>query len=102
MLETYEKPYNPAIPVICMDEQPVQLTKDVKVPTLPQQNMENASITNTNVREQRILLCSPNLSPDGATFPRGIEKRRLIGRSRWHSYWKADTVCVLRKSRPRL
>ena len=32
VLETYEKPYNPAIPVICMDEQPVQLVKDVKVP----------------------------------------------------------------------
>ena len=25
VLETYEKPYNSAIPVLCMDEQPVQL-----------------------------------------------------------------------------
>ena len=32
VLETYEKAYNPAIPVLCMDEQPVQLVKDVKVP----------------------------------------------------------------------
>jgi hypothetical protein len=28
VLETYEKPYNPAIPVLCMDEQPVQLIKE--------------------------------------------------------------------------
>lgn len=32
VLETYEKPYDPAHPVICMDEQPVQLIKDVKAP----------------------------------------------------------------------
>lgn len=32
VLETYEKPYDPAHPVICMDEQPVQLVKDVRTP----------------------------------------------------------------------
>lgn len=32
VLETYEKPYDSEIPVICMDEQPVQLVKEVKVP----------------------------------------------------------------------
>jgi hypothetical protein len=32
VLETYEQPYNPGLPVVCMDEQPVQLTKDVRVP----------------------------------------------------------------------
>jgi len=32
VLETYEKPYNPAIPVLCMDEQPVQLIKEIKTP----------------------------------------------------------------------
>ena len=32
VLETYAKPYNPLVPVLCMDEQPVQLVKDVKVP----------------------------------------------------------------------
>ncbi len=32
VLETYEKPYDSTHPVICMDEQPVQLIKDVKVP----------------------------------------------------------------------
>ncbi len=32
VLETYAKPYDPAIPVLCMDEQPVQLIKEVKTP----------------------------------------------------------------------
>ena len=27
VLDTYPKPYDPACPVICMDEQPVQLHK---------------------------------------------------------------------------
>ena len=32
VLETYAKPYDPAYPVVCMDEQPVQLTKETRAP----------------------------------------------------------------------
>jgi hypothetical protein len=32
VLETYEKPYDPACPVLCMDEQPVQLIKETRKP----------------------------------------------------------------------
>jgi len=32
VLETYGKPYNPACPVLCMDEQPVQLLKETRTP----------------------------------------------------------------------
>ena len=32
VLETYEKPYNEKHPVICMDEQPVQITKETRTP----------------------------------------------------------------------
>lgn len=32
VLETYSKPYDPACPVLCMDEQPVQLLKDPREP----------------------------------------------------------------------
>ena len=32
VLETYEKAYDPACPVICMDEQPVQLIGETRVP----------------------------------------------------------------------
>lgn len=32
VLETYERPYDPARPVLCMDEQPVQLIKETRHP----------------------------------------------------------------------
>lgn len=32
VLETYAKPYDPAHPVLCMDEQPVQLVKETRQP----------------------------------------------------------------------
>jgi hypothetical protein len=32
VLAVYEKPYDPNVPVLCMDEQPVQLVKEVKQP----------------------------------------------------------------------
>lgn len=32
VLDTYEKPYDPHHPVLCMDEQPVQLTKETRRP----------------------------------------------------------------------
>jgi len=32
VLETYEKDYDPACPVVCMDEQPVQLIGETRVP----------------------------------------------------------------------
>lgn len=32
VLETYEQPYNPEQPVVCMDEQPVQLIKETRLP----------------------------------------------------------------------
>jgi hypothetical protein len=37
VLELYKRPYNPAIPVICMDEQPTQLIKEtrMKIPVEP-------------------------------------------------------------------
>ena len=32
VLDTYALPYTPRVPVLCMDEQPVQLTKETRVP----------------------------------------------------------------------
>ncbi|MCH9035065.1 MAG: IS630 family transposase, partial [Planctomycetes bacterium] len=32
VLDTYERPYNADIPVLCMDEQPVQLVKETRTP----------------------------------------------------------------------
>jgi DDE superfamily endonuclease len=38
MLETYAQPYNPRVPVVCMDEQPVQLLKETRVPVAATKN----------------------------------------------------------------
>ena len=35
VLETYEKAYDPQHPVLCMDEQPVQLIGETRVPIEP-------------------------------------------------------------------
>jgi transposase len=32
VLEVYHRPYDPEMPVVCMDEQPVQLTKETRIP----------------------------------------------------------------------
>ena len=32
VLETYERPYDASLPVVCMDEQPIQLTKETRKP----------------------------------------------------------------------
>lgn len=38
VLETYALPYAPKVPVLCMDEQPVQLTKEVRIPITATKN----------------------------------------------------------------
>jgi hypothetical protein len=32
VLDTYAMPYDPSCPVLCMDEQPVQLLKETRIP----------------------------------------------------------------------
>jgi hypothetical protein len=36
ILQVYQRPYDPSIPIVCMDEKPVQLTKETRIP-LPMQ-----------------------------------------------------------------
>ena len=38
VLETYEKPHDPNHPVVCMDEQPVQLIKESRQPIAATKN----------------------------------------------------------------
>lgn len=35
VLDTYEQPYDPTHPVVCMDEQPIQLIKETRPPIAP-------------------------------------------------------------------
>jgi hypothetical protein len=40
VLETYEKPYDPQQPVVCLDEKPVTLHADIRPPSLAQPGRE--------------------------------------------------------------
>ena len=62
VLETYEKPYDPKLPVLCMDEQPVQLLKETRVPIPATRSMPSGSITNTNARHGRIFMFAEPLA----------------------------------------
>ena len=47
-LEMYEKPYDPAEPVVCFDEKPVTLHADVRAPMPAKPGRKRAGTTNTN------------------------------------------------------
>ena len=65
VLETYEKPYNPERPVICMDEQPVQLTRKSELQSRRRPSGLVESTMNTSVVEPHASSCSLNLWPVG-------------------------------------
>ena len=58
VLEIYHLPYDPKCPVICMDEQPIQLVKETRVP-LPAKPGQPKSVDYV-LRSQ---WNSPNISP---------------------------------------
>jgi hypothetical protein len=60
VLDMYARPYDSRFPVLCMDEQPIQLLKETRVPIPGTKSIRAEWITNTNEREQRAFLCSPN------------------------------------------
>ena len=60
VLEVYERPYDPAHPVLCMDEQPVQLLKETRVPIAAKKTTLNVSSMNTSETGLPVFLYSPN------------------------------------------
>lgn len=60
VLETYALPYDPEQPVVCMDEQPVQLVLESQAPCLPPQRIPNGLIMNTNAMGLPAFSCLPN------------------------------------------
>ena len=50
VLDVYELPYNPDIPVVCMDEKPYQLLGEVREP-LPMRSGSNRKVDSEYVRE---------------------------------------------------
>jgi len=70
VLETYSKPYDSQVPVLCMDEQPVQLIKDVKPPIALPRNMPSALTMNTSVGAvAKTYSCLPSPSQAGVRWP---------------------------------
>ena len=58
VLDTYETPYDPDFPVVCMDEQPVQLHKETRKPIPAIHNHPRRWITSTNAVERPVCSCS--------------------------------------------
>ena len=55
VLETYEQPYDPGQPVVCLDEKPVSLHADVRPPPRPFRDGRPDGIRNTSVAGRPIL-----------------------------------------------
>ena len=92
VLEVYERPYNPAFPVLCMDEQPVQLLKETRSP-IPATAKHGKRVDYEYERAvPPASSCSPSRWPVGVKLPFANEKRRLIGPPKWRDCWKAGTL----------
>jgi hypothetical protein len=79
VLETYEKAYDPAAPVLCMDEQPVQLLKETRQPkTIPSE-----LIMSTNAPVRRAFSCLQN------RYPVFARRRLALSEQRWIGLWKS-------------
>jgi len=62
ILEVYQQPYDPQVPLVCMDEQPVQLSKEVRTP-LPAEEGQPARYDSEYERNgtANIFLCTEPL-----------------------------------------
>jgi len=88
VLRIYEKPYDPAVPVLCMDEQPVQLIKETKVPIPATKSKpvridyeyERAGVANV------FMFAEPQ--PVGGKSMSASIKRRSTGQRKWPRFSK--------------
>ena len=80
VIETYSTPYDPACPVLCMDEQPVQLLKETRTPIRPRRSTAGGLTTSTNGPGPRTSLCLQNRSRDGRSHGPPDENETRLGR----------------------
>ena len=64
VLELYHRPYDPALPVICMDEQPVQLVLD-RQSLLVHRTLSRAAQSGGHGASHRYRLGTGNSTPSG-------------------------------------
>ena len=84
VLDQYEKPYDPAEPVVCMDEQPYQLLDDVR----PSQRAGPGTIAKQDYEYRRCGTCSIFVAVEPAAGRRFVQARRHRTRS--------DFACFVR------
>lgn len=76
VLETYALPYDPEIPLICMDEQPIQILEDSR----PSEPMKAGQVRREDYKHVRKGGCSVFL------FTEPLAGRRHV--HAWDVYWK--------------
>ena len=81
VLEIYAKPYDSKRPVLCMDEQPVQLLQETRVPIAATKTMASGSTMSTNATARRVFSCSPNRFQVFGKRPPDRGEPRKTGRS---------------------
>ena len=91
VLETYAEAYDPQQPVVCMDEQPVQLLMETQVPIAATKEHGSVSTTNTNATGRRAFSCSRNRCLAFDRRRPASAGPRSIGRSKWPSCWTPVT-----------
>ncbi len=79
VLETYEKPYDPDRPVVCMDEQPVQLIGETRMPIPATKEHPERVDYEYERKGQPASSCSPNHSLVSAKRQPGLAAPRTIG-----------------------
>ena len=87
VLETYAKAYDPEHPVLCMDEQPVQLLKETRVPIEATRSTASVSITNTNATARPAFSCSPSHSQASGKRPLARGEPKPTGQSKSLTCW---------------
>ena len=100
VLETYAKPYDPTHPVLCMDEQPVQLVKETRKPiAATAKHPRRVDYEYERAGTASIFMFTEPLS-GWRRQPRGSRKRKWIGHSKWRRlldgrYKKCDKVILV-------
>ena len=85
VLEIYAKPYDPQHPVVCMDEQPVQLIGETRVAIPATKRHAKRVDYEYERRGTASILCSLNRSPRFAKRPRGRSAPSRTGPGKWHT-----------------
>ena len=101
VLDVYARPYDSRYPVLCMDEQPMQLLKETRKPIAAPKSTRVGWTTNTSERERRAFSCFANRCLAGDKCRCASDERRSTGRrksrtllrTRYASAEKVILVC---------